>query len=186
MDANALTIIQIVVTVIIAFITAYLTNLNERKKQTTLFFKKEGITVQQKILDFWCSILFDDYENEIKKYIYNNKEQIIKNNNLKSEDQITEIMVLKEIQRYSYMYSSKTTIKHIGNYMQEIFQDKGNQKKFFQMFLIGKIVSSMKHDFTGEKTTVMNLLKMKINDLDIKKKLTIYWYEIIYFFKLII
>lgn len=40
----------------------------------------------------------------------------------------------------------------------------------------------MKYDFTGEKTSVMDLLKIKINDLDRKKKMTIYWYEIKYFF----
>lgn len=38
MDTNIIAIIQIAVTVIIAFITAYFTNLNERKKQTTVFF----------------------------------------------------------------------------------------------------------------------------------------------------
>ena len=46
----------------------------------------------------------------------------------------------------------------------------------------GKIISNMKYDFTGEKTSVMDLLKIKINDLDLNKKLRIYWYEIEYFF----
>ena len=40
----------------------------------------------------------------------------------------------------------------------------------------------MKYDFTGEKTSVMDLLKIKINDLDIHKKIKIYGYEIKYFF----
>ena len=82
MDANIIAIIQIVVTVIIAFITAYFTNLNERKKQTTVFFKQEGIKVQQEMLDFWCSILFSDYESGIKKYIDDNEKRIVRNNNL--------------------------------------------------------------------------------------------------------
>ena len=43
MSEEIISIIQIFVTVIIAFITAYFTNLNERKKQTTVFFKQEGI-----------------------------------------------------------------------------------------------------------------------------------------------
>lgn len=46
METNIISIIQIIVTVVIAFITAYFTNSNERKKQTTVFFKQEGIKVQ--------------------------------------------------------------------------------------------------------------------------------------------
>ena len=41
----------------------------------------------------------------------------------------------------------------------------------------------MKYDFTGEKTSVMDLLKMKLNDLDEKKRRKIYWYEIKWFKK---
>lgn len=183
MDANIIAIIQIVVTVIIAFITAYFTNLNERKKQTTVFFKQEGIKVQQEMLDFWCSILFSDYESGIKKYIDDNEKRIVRNNNLNSKAEITETMVIKEVQKDSYMYSSKITLKYIGDYMQEIFQNREKQRVMLQMFLVGKIISNMKYDFTGEKTTVMDLLRVKINDLDFKKKAKIYLCEIRYFFK---
>lgn len=183
MDANIIAIIQIVVTVIIAFITAYFTNLNERKKQTTVFFKQEGIKVQQEMLDFWCSILFSDYESGIKKYIDDNEKRIVRNNNLNSKAEITETMVIKEVQKDSYMYSSKITLKYIGDYMQEIFQNREKQRVMLQMFLVGKIISNMKYDFTGEKTTVMDLLRIKINDLDFKKKAKIYLCEIRYFFK---
>lgn len=80
------------------------------------------------------------------------------------------------------MYSSKLALKYIENYMQEIFKNSKKQKMILQMFLAGKIISNMKYDFTGEKTIVMNLLKIRINDLDIKKKLKIYLYGIKYFF----
>lgn len=80
------------------------------------------------------------------------------------------------------MYSSKLTLKYIGNYMQEIFKNAGKPNGMAQTFLVGKIISNMKYDFTGEKTSVMDLLKLKINDLDIRKKLKIYGYEIKYFF----
>lgn len=66
METDIITIVEISMTVIIAFITAYFTNLNERKKQTTVFFKKEGIKVQEEMLDFWTSILFNDYKSSIK------------------------------------------------------------------------------------------------------------------------
>ena len=181
MESNIITIIQILVTIIVAFITAFLTNSNERKKQTTVFFKQEGIKLQEEILSFWCSILFNDYKNAINKYIKNNAERIMKENNINESDEITEIMVIKVAQKDSYMYSSKLTIKYIGNYMQEIYK-KEEQEMMKQIYLVSKIIANMKYDFTGEKTSVMDLLKIKINDLDRKKKMKIYWYEIKYFF----
>jgi len=171
-------IIQILVTIIVAFITAILTNYNERKKQTTVFFKQEGIKIQQEMLDFWCSILFNDYENTMKKYIRDNSERIMSDNNLVKIDEITDTMAIKIIHKDSYMYSSNATLKYIGKYMQEVYKDRDKPRKMEQMFLVSKIIVNMKNDFTGEKTSVINLLQIKINDLDIKKKIKIYGYEL--------
>ena len=193
MEQNFITILQIVVTIFIAFITAFLTNRNERNKQTTVFFKQEGIKEQKEILDFWCSILFIDYDATIKRYIKDNTKRIMSENDINKPNEITDTMAIKLIQKDSYMYSSKLTLKYIGNYMQEIFKNAGKPNGMAQTFLVGKIISNMKYDFTGEKTSVMDLLKLKINDLDIRKKLKIYdldirkklkiyGYEIKYFF----
>lgn len=181
MMENAVKIIQILVTVMVAFLTAYFTNKNERKKQTTVFFKQEGIKVQKEILEFWCSILFNDYKNTVNSYIKNNSEKIIVNNSLNKKSEITETMAIIEVQKASYMYSSKSTIKYIGFYMQEVFKDKKRPKEIKQLFLVSKIISNMKNDFTGEKTSTMHLLKIKINDLNIKRRIQIWFYEIKYF-----
>ena len=106
----------------------------------------------------------------------------MEDNNLVKPAEITDTMAIQLIQKDSYMYSSKLTLKYIGNYMQEIFKNKENPAVMKQMFLVGKIICNMKYDFTGEKTSVMDLLKIKINDLDLKKKMKIYWYEFEYFF----
>lgn len=182
MEQNFIEILKLVITIIIAFITAFFTNKNERKKQTTVFFKQEGIKEQKEILDFWCSILFMDYESTIKRYIKDNTKRIMLENNINKPNEITDTMTIKLIQKDSYMYSSKLTLKYIGSYMQEIFKNTEKQNIIKQMFLVGKIISNMKYDFTGEKTSVMDLLKIKINDLDIHKKIKIYGYEIKYFF----
>lgn len=182
MKENFIEILKLIVTIFIAFLTASFTNKNERKKQTTVFFKQEGIKEQKEILDFWCSILFMDYESTIKRYIKDNTKRIMIENNINKPNEITDTMTIKLIQKDSYMYSSKLTLKYIGNYMQEIFKNKEKQNVIKQMFLVGKIISNMKYDFTGEKTSVMDLLKIKINDLDLNKKLRIYCYEIEYFF----
>ena len=136
------------------------------------------------MLDFWCSILFSEYESAIKKYKCDNEERIITNNNLNSNSEITDVMVIKEVQKDSYMYSSKITLKYVGDYMQEIFHNNEKPNIILQMFLVGKIICNMKYDFTGEKTAVMDLLRMKLNDLTIKKKVKIYLYEIKYLLKI--
>jgi len=182
MEQDFIEILKLVITILIAFITAFFTNKNERKKQTTVFFKQEGIKEQKKILDFWCSILFMDYELTIKRYIKDNAERIMSENDINKPNEITDTMAIKLIQKDSYMYSSKLTLKYIGIYMQEIFKNAGKTNGIIQTFLVGKIISNMKYDFTGEKTSVMDLLKIKMNDLDIRKKLKIYGYEIKYFF----
>lgn len=183
MELDIINIIQIFTTILIAFATAYFTNINERKKQTTVFFKEEGIKSQKEILDFWSTILLNDFETAIKKYIANNSQKIMKVNNLTEAKKISDTMIISEVQKDSYMYSSRLTIKYIGNYMQEIFKEESKSRPILQTFLVGKVISNMKYDFTGEKTTVMDLLRMKINDLTIDKILKIYWYEIKYFFK---
>lgn len=128
-------------------------------------------------------------EEEIRKGIFN----------------IDDVTVLKVIHRESYIYSSKKTIKYIGHYMQYIFKNivsedeekeileqrslKAKKKylkekaksPFTQLFLISKIISNMKYDFTGEKMSSMDLLKLKINDLDTKKKIRICILNIKYF-----
>ena len=106
MEQNFITILQIVVTIFIAFITAFLTNRNERNKQTTVFFKQEGIKEQKEILDFWCSILFIDYDATIKRYIKDNTKRIMSENDINKPNEITDTMAIKLIQMVSYMYSS--------------------------------------------------------------------------------
>ncbi len=183
MEQNFITLLELAITIFIAFITAFFTNRNENRKQTTVFFKQEGIKEQKEILDFWCSILFTDYDATVKKYIREKSKRIMNENNIIRPNEITDTMAIKAVQKDSYMYSSKLTLKYIGSYMQEIFKSKEKQNIVEQMFLVGKIISNMKYDFTGEKTSVIDLLKIKINDLDLRKKLRIYWYEVKYFFK---
>ena len=61
--------------------------------------------------------------------------------------------------------------------MQEVLKKRKKPRGLEQMFLVSKIIINMKIDFTGEKTSVINLLKIKINDLDFCK-LNIYYNEI--------
>ena len=59
------------------------------------------------MLDFWCSILFNDYENTMKKFIRENEQKIMADNNLKEVKEITDAMAIRIIHKNSYMYSSK-------------------------------------------------------------------------------
>lgn len=46
-----------------------------------------------------------------------------------------------------------------------------------------RVAKRMKYDFTGEKIDTLDLLKIRVNDLDIKKKIFARYFIIYYFIK---
>ena len=107
------------ITIILAFITSFLTVKNNQRKTVSEFFKKEGIKVQERLLDFWTGLLMNDLETNVDNYI--------KQANLKGKYNAQDItkIILKE----SMLYSSKSTIKAIGTYQQYIFKNKLEDKE---------------------------------------------------------
>lgn len=178
---------ETLLTITVAFITSKITSNNERKKQATDYFKKEGTTQQKELLEFWCSILIIGYINHFNEYVEKNIDRLKNIYKVESPKQLTDTQILQLVQRDSYMYSSKKTIKYIGKYMQAIFRNSNKKRttkiNIEEMVLVGKVISNMKFDFTNEKISIINLLKLKINDLDFKKRIQIFWYDkIIYLF----
>ena len=152
------------ITIILAFITSFLTVKNNQRKTASEFFKKEGIKVQERLLDFWTGLLMNDLETNVDNYI--------KQANLKGKYNVQDItkIILKE----SMLYSSKSTIKAIGAYQQYIFKNKLEDKKsgFDEtktLVLPLRVTKRMKYDFTGERVSEIDLLKVRINDLNFKK-----------------
>lgn len=152
------------ITIILAFITSFLTVKNNQRKTASEFFKKEGIKVQERLLDFWTGLLMNDFETNVDNYI--------KQANLKGKYNTQDItkIILKE----SMLYSSKSTIKAIGAYQQYIFKNKLEDKKsgFDEtktLVLPLRVTKRMKYDFTGERVSEIDFLKVRINDLNFKK-----------------
>lgn len=168
-NGNVVMIIGFITTIIVSFITAYLTSKNSKKQLTSEFYKKEGIKIQEKILDFWSSLLIFDFDYAMSKYKVETK--LVSN----TED----VIVIKNILRDSYIYSSKATIKAISRYQQYIFKNKDipykeKRNSVFEsmniLIISARIIKRMKYDFTGEKVDELELLKMKLNDFDFKKR----------------
>ena len=152
------------ITIILAFITSFLTVKNNQRKTASEFFKKEGIKVQERLLDFWTGLLMNDLETNVDNYI--------KQANLKGKYNVQDItkIILKE----SMLYSSKSTIKAIGAYQQYIFKNKLEDKKsgFDEtktLVLPLRVTKRMKYDVTGERVSEIDVLKVRINDLNFKK-----------------
>lgn len=152
------------ITIILAFITSFLTVKNNQRKTASEFFKKEGIKVQERLLDFWTGLLMNDLETNVDNYI--------KQANLKGKYNTQDItkIILKE----SMLYSSKSTIKAIEAYQQYIFKNKLEDKKsgFDEtrtLVLSLRVTKRMKYDFTGERVSEIDFLKVRINDLNFKK-----------------
>lgn len=170
-NENALTILGFVSTIFVAFITAFLTSKNNSKNITFDNFKKEGIRIQERILKFWSSLLWFDFESCINNY----------KNSIGLKDKKNDTEILKLICYDAILYSSRSTIKSIGTYQYYIYKNnnantgnkKNNQFQTMKILVISsRVIKKMKYDFTGEKADIIDLLKMRINDLNLLKIIT--------------
>lgn len=196
---NIVTLIGFCVTVLIAYITARKTLSNNIKSINTEHFKNRGIEVQQRVLDTWCGILSFDMETALQKYAkekglknqkistYEEKKRKILQKESLTENQENEIEIIKNLLQESYIYSSRSTIKAISTYQQHSYriQEPKEKRKDWEniqnLIFIPRIIKRMKYDFTGEKIDSLELLKIKINDWNLKKELIARFFVIWYF-----
>lgn len=179
---NAIKIFEILITVFISFTTAALTTKRVKNQLYIESFKKEGIKTQKKILDFWCSILLMSLEEALNNYAKNSKIDIniSKIDTINRENKDIQYL-LQNIYRETFMYSSESTIKALATYQQYIFKNdnrNSNSKKDQMEMLIKttRVATKLKYDFTGEKVNTIDLLKIKLNDLNIKAILWGYYW----------
>lgn len=105
-NPNGLKILELVVTIIIAYFTAKITAKNSRKNLTTQYFKEKGIETQEKILKFWSNLFMDKFD--IKESY----------NDAFHENIDDDVHILNLINKESYIYCSAKTIKAIKDYQQ--------------------------------------------------------------------
>ena len=164
------TIIGFACTIFVSFITSFLTAKNNNKSITSDYFKREGINVQERILKFWSSLLLYDFDKCTEIYKKNNK----------LEKKIDDVEIIKQINHYAILYSSKATIRAIATYQHYLYQNNKNGKKIKKdknstletmklIIISSRVIKKMKYDFTGEKVDIIDLLKIRIKDLDNKK-----------------
>lgn len=167
---NLLTIIGFACTIFVAFITAFLTSKNNNKNITSDYFKREGINVQERVLKFWSSLLLYDFNKCIEMY----------KKNIGLEGKKGDVEIIKLISHDAILYSSKSTIKAIATYQHYLYKNNKNGKKTKEeknstletmklLIISSRDIKKMKYDFTGEKVDIIDLLKIRINDLDNKK-----------------
>ena len=198
-DNNVLAfVISFLSSVVVAYITAKLTLSNSKKSITTEYFKQQSIEVQKNNLEFWYSVLSNELSVALKKY----KIELLKlNNDEESNKKIKEIelkklgadevqKVLKELQLNSCLYGSYSTIKAIGTYQQFAYKainkkdsKKTDWEKMKSLTMVSRIISKMKYDYTGEKTDVMDILRIRINDYDLKKEIIGYLWSVWFYVK---
>lgn len=167
---DLLTIIGFACTIFVAFITAFLTSKNNNKSITSDYFKRKGINVQERILKFWSSLLLYDFNTCIEMY----------KKNIKLEEKIDDVEIIKLISHDAILYSSKSTIRAIATYQHYLYKNNKIDKKTKEeknstlevmklLIISSRVIKKMKYDFTGEKVDIIDLLKIRINNLDYKK-----------------
>lgn len=195
MTENGIEILKLVVTVGIAYITAKITAKNTKKNLTTQYFKEKGTEIQEKVLKFWCGLFMNNFK------IVDSYREAFKDKKINND---TDILI--NIQKESYVYCSSKTIKAMKEYQQYLYKSKDinveesedSQKEKFnanktgyikakikfanQFILITRIISRMKYDFTGEKVDELDLIKIKIKDLNLLTRflcrITLWYYNI--------
>ena len=150
---------------------------------TSEYFKKEGIKIQERLLEFWSGLLFFDLDTNIKNYI----------NIAKLNNQLESTEVIKIIQKESIQYSSKSTIKAIGTYQQYSYKKKKKRKlllnengdiRSVQNLIVPlRVTKRMKYDFTGERLSELDLIRIRINDLNFKKIILVKYFIINHYVK---
>ena len=116
------------------------------------------------------------FEESLNNYAKNSKIEINKIDKIDKENKDIQYL-LQNIQRETFMYGSESTIKALATYQQYIFKNDNHNpdSKKDQMEMLIKatrVATKLKYDFTGEKVNAIDLLKIKLNDLNIK---AIFW-----------
>lgn len=99
--------------------------------------------------------------------------------------------LIKFMYKECVLYSSKATLKAIGTYQQYIYKNNKIDKNIISnndtiiknLILPLMVTKRMKYDFTGEKISPIDLLRIKIKDLDNKKIILARYYLIKYYIK---
>ena len=164
---------------VVAIVTFLFTlNINKNKAITDTF-KKEGINVQERLLDFWSNVFILGFEESLDNFKVK----------AKLDKKLSELDVFNYIKSESIRYSSKNTVKMMATYQQYIYKNSSleknaitKKKDTMELFVLAlRVVKSMKYDFTGEKISVMDLIKIHIKNLNFGKYLLIYFYLVFYY-----
>lgn len=180
-NTNITTIIGFIVTILVAFVTSFFTSKRNQKEIISNYFKKESIEVQKRLLDFWTNILMFDFNTALNSYA----------DNAKLSKDISVEDLIKFMYKECVLYSSEATLKAIGTYQQYIYKNNkidknsisNNDTIIKNLILPLMVTKRMKYDFTGEKISPIDLLRIKINDLDNKKIILARYYLIKYYIK---
>lgn len=164
---------------VVAIVTFLFTlNINKNKAITDTF-KKEGIIVQERLLDFWSNVFILGFEESLDNFKVK----------AKLDKKLSELDVFNYIKSESIRYSSKNTVKMMATYQQYIYKNSSleknditKKKDTMELIVLAlRVVKSMKYDFTGEKISVMDFIKIHIKNLNWRKYLLIYFYLVFYY-----
>lgn len=166
-------ILVIVGTWITAIITYKLTSKNDKSKLLSTQFKQQGIEKQKRLLELWTICAQIGYDSFILS---------LKTEYNKENETIDKTELIKLYMNDVVLYASRETMRLFAIFMQNAYRSSKSKKTNMMktIYVSFKIMSCMKYDFTGEKVKTIDLIKIKINDLDIKKKTQLKFYGIYY------
>lgn len=120
--------------------------------QISNYYRDSSGKEMHKILEEWTELLF-----KIDDPVVQRKSSDVEN--------------LKQLLNDTYLYPSPETCKRLARYQQYTYTKLGTEEhdSFVTVILVAGIITSLKHDFTGEWIGIEETLKIKLNDYEENK-----------------
>lgn len=142
--------VAVVITAVWELIKSKVTFKHSKQLQIDNFYREISGGLLHKLFEDWSELLFFALNEDVQ-------------NKLSSEDYMSELL------QRTYLYSSKETINRLVNFQQYLYSNdkKGqNHDSYVVMVLVAGVITSIKHDFTGESVSVEKVLRIKLMDID--------------------
>jgi len=139
---------------------------DKRYLQINNYYRESSGKEMHKILKSWTEMLFLMEDPKVKK-------------RLESTSYILSLI------NDTYLYSSPKTCLRLSNYQHYAYNelDSKNKDHIDSIVLVAGIITSLKHDFTGDWVSIEDTLRIKLTDYEngkdkIKQKIRSYNYDI--------
>lgn len=120
---------------------------NARYMQISNYYRESSGKEMHRILERWTEMLFKIEDSKVK-------------NRMNNVDKLNQLI------NDTYLYSSPETCRRVAKYQQYAYTklDTKEHQPLATIILVSGVITSLKHDFTGDWISIEETLRIKLND----------------------